>query len=77
MVQLLENVGLVERARDPGDARSSIISITEQGKHVAIIAEKAILEWVAIVSDTVSQEDIETTSRTLTRFYENAIAGLA
>jgi len=77
MVQLLENVGLVERARDPGDARSSIISITEQGKHVALIAEKAILEWVAIVSDTVSQEDIETTSRTLTRFYENAIAGLA
>jgi DNA-binding MarR family transcriptional regulator len=76
MVRILERAGLVGRAPARGDARSCIITITEKGRNVATITEQAILEWVAIITDGISPADIETTNSTLTRFYENALAGL-
>jgi DNA-binding MarR family transcriptional regulator len=76
MVRILESAGLVGRVPAPGDARSCVITITDKGRNVATIVEQAILEWVALITDAISPADIETTNRTLTRFHENALAGL-
>lgn len=72
-VRTLEKIGFVLRESNPSDGRSFRLHITEQGRVAAAEAERAMLAWVAVITQGIEPTDVATTGRTLTAFYENAV----
>jgi DNA-binding MarR family transcriptional regulator len=70
----LEDDGYARRAPDPEDGRSSLLTLTAKGRRAAVKIEKAMLAWVAIITEGVDPADIEATNRAFSRFYSNALA---
>ncbi len=71
-VAKLFTLGYVKRAEDEHDRRSYRVSLTASGRRIAERVSETMLEWVGIITNGVSPEDIGTVNRVFDRFYENA-----
>ncbi|MFJ4828653.1 MarR family winged helix-turn-helix transcriptional regulator [Streptomyces sp. NPDC088747] len=69
---LLEREGLVERVRDPGDARVQLVRLTARGREVIDHMDAAILEQIRGVLKDEDLADIRTTARLLGRLSDDA-----
>ncbi|QDC36568.1 MarR family transcriptional regulator [Sphingobium fuliginis ATCC 27551] len=77
MVRILdqaEAAGLLERRDAPGDRRVKTIHALPKGREIARKMEKAVARLRADLLGDVSEEEIETTTRTL-RLFEERIGG--
>ncbi|MBL8967267.1 MAG: MarR family transcriptional regulator [Spirochaetaceae bacterium] len=74
MARLLEEGGFIHRTTDPDDGRGTLLSLSAKGRHAAAAVEKAMLAWVALITEGVAPEDLAATGRSFDRFYENAVA---
>lgn len=70
----LEEEGFALRTQDPMDGRGSLLTLTAKGRRAAAMVEKAMLAWVAIITEGVAPGDLAATSRAFARFYANALA---
>ncbi|WP_370969085.1 MarR family winged helix-turn-helix transcriptional regulator [Amycolatopsis sp. cg9] len=69
--RLLRN-GMLDRLPNPGDARAPLLSLTRRAKAAMRELGRSQVEWAEGVAAEVSQEDLETTLRTLRRLRELA-----
>jgi DNA-binding MarR family transcriptional regulator len=69
--RLLRN-GMLDRLPNPADARAPLLSVTRRAKEALRELGVAQVEWAEDVAQSVSQEDLETTLRTLRRLREAA-----
>lgn len=71
-LQSLKRAGYVTVVPMTADRRSVTVSLTKEGHAAAGRVEDAMRTWVAIVSQGVSQEDLETVNTVFDQFYANA-----
>ena len=76
-LQTLAKAGFVCFTPGDSDRRLVNVSLTETGQAAAGRAEQAMLAWVAIVSQKVSQADLDTVNAVFDTFYDNAKEFLA
>jgi DNA-binding MarR family transcriptional regulator len=69
--RLLRN-GMLDRTANPADARAPLLSLTRRARAAMRELGVAQVEWAEGVAAEVSQEDLETTLRTLRRLREAA-----
>ncbi|MEV6875201.1 MarR family winged helix-turn-helix transcriptional regulator [Amycolatopsis sp. NPDC051128] len=67
--RLLHN-GMLDRTANPADARAPLLSLTRRARAAMRELGAAQVEWAEGVAAEVSQEDLETTLRTLRRLRE-------
>ncbi|MEV7093418.1 MarR family transcriptional regulator [Amycolatopsis sp. NPDC051045] len=67
--RLLRN-GMLDRRPNPADARAPLLLLTRRAKEALRALGEAQVEWAEDVAAEVSQEDLETTLRTLRRLRE-------
>ena len=67
-VKSLEDVGFVQRAADPADARAALVSATESGESALALARVKRTEVLDEVLDGWPDEDKDAFVRLLTRF---------
>ncbi|MCR6484404.1 MarR family transcriptional regulator [Amycolatopsis sp. OK19-0408] len=67
--RLLRN-GMLDRLPNPADARAPLLTLTRRAKEALRELGVAQVEWAEDVAAEVSQEDLETTLRTLRRLRE-------
>jgi DNA-binding MarR family transcriptional regulator len=65
MVRLLERDGLVERRADPGDARASLVFLTERARRFRPVAEETLAALDRVVVETVGARGRDQLRRTL------------
>jgi DNA-binding MarR family transcriptional regulator len=63
---------MLDRLPNPADARAPLLSVTRRAKEALRELGMAQVEWAEDVAQSVSQEDLETTLRTLRRLREAA-----
>jgi len=66
-IKRLEQLGYVERAQGKQDFRVRVASLTEQGRDVARQANRLSEQVVALLMDSIGEEDIETVRQALKR----------
>lgn len=71
-LQTLAQAGFVSFTPGDADKRIVTVSLTHSGQAAAGQVEQAMLAWVAIVSQGVSQADLETVNAVFDTFYDNA-----
>jgi DNA-binding MarR family transcriptional regulator len=71
-LQSLARAGNVTVVPAAGDKRRVTVSLTAKGQAAAGQVEDAMRAWVAIVSQGVSQADLDTVNAVLDQFYANA-----
>ena len=71
-LQSLAQAGFVAFTPGAADRRTVNVSLTEAGQAAAGRVEQAMLAWVAIVSQGVSQTDLGTLDAVFDTFYGNA-----
>lgn len=70
--RLLRN-GMLDRLANPADARAPLLSLTRRAKDALRALGEAQAEWAEDMAAEVSQEELETTLRTLRRLREAAV----
>lgn len=75
LLKRLENGGLLRRDRDPGDERSVLVTLTDQGRDLRARA-RGIPEAIGRVID-LPEEEFEATRLALRRLTANVLAGEA
>lgn len=70
MVRRLENDGLVERRPDPGDARASLIFLTERSRAFEPVAAATLRELDALVRRRLSAKRLAEVKATLRELME-------
>lgn len=75
LLKRLENNGLLRRDRDPGDERSVLVTLTDQGRDLRARA-RGIPEAIGRVID-LPEEEFEATRLALRRLTANVLAGEA
>ena len=76
-IRTLSTAGYVQVTAAMADGRSVTVLLTDKGRMAADRVEKAMHAWVAIVSQGVSQADLETVNAVFDQFYANAQDHLA
>ena len=76
-LQTLAQAGFVFFTPGDADRRTITVSLTDSGQTAAGQVELAMLAWIAIVSQRVSQADLETVNAVFDTFYDNAREYLA
>ena len=71
-LQSLEQAGYVATSPATTDGRSITVSLTGEGRDAAGRVEEAMRAWLVIVSQGVSQADLETVNAVFDQFYTNA-----
>lgn len=71
-LQVLAQGGFVSVARGAADRRIVLVKLADAGLAAAGQVEQAMLAWVAIVSQGVSQADLDTVNAVFDVFYSNA-----
>jgi DNA-binding MarR family transcriptional regulator len=72
-LQSLARAGFVSLTPGDADRRIVNVSLTETGQVAAGRVEQAMLAWVAIVNQGVSQADLNTVNAVFDTFYNNAM----
>jgi DNA-binding MarR family transcriptional regulator len=75
-VEKLSALGYVNKAPDEQDRRAFRVSLTEKGWQVAERVNQTLRQWVEIVTDGVSFEDLVTVNRVFDQFHQNALRGM-
>lgn len=75
-VEKLSVLGYVQKIQDDRDRRAYRISLTDSGRKIAIRVSETMLNWVGIITEGVSAEDLSVVNRVFDRFYNNALAGV-
>jgi DNA-binding MarR family transcriptional regulator len=76
-LQSLKRAGYVVVVPGTSDGRTVTVSLTKKGKAAARLAEAAMRSWIAVVSQGVSQADLDTVNAVFDTFYANAVECLA
>jgi len=71
-LQSLKHSGYVEIVPDLEDGRSLTVSLTREGQAAVAKVEEAMRAWIAIVSQGVSQADLDIVSAVFDQFYANS-----
>ena len=72
-INKLEDLGYVRRQTDEEDKRINHLFITDAGKEVTKITENGIIEWHHIITEGLSQEEIEQMIRCMEKVAENSV----
>lgn len=59
-LKAMEEKGLIRRRRNPADARSVLIHLTDFGKEMRAYSKKVVLRFDEAVKNEVSEEDLQT-----------------
>jgi DNA-binding MarR family transcriptional regulator len=70
-VEKLAALGYVNKIPDEHDRRAYRISLTPKGRQIADRVNETLHQWIGIITQGVSPEDIATVNRVFDRFYEN------
>jgi len=65
MVRLLEREGLVQRERDPSDARATRIYLTPRARRFRPVAEAALAELDEVLADALNPRELSRLKRNL------------
>lgn len=71
IIDTMEKSGLVERAHDAQDARTRLVKLTHTGRALQPKLVPVAKGIVSRLEQGISERDLETTHRTLTRMLEN------
>lgn len=71
ILDTMEKSGLVSRQADEADARTKLVKLTRRGKSLQAKLVPVAKQLVARLESGISEADLETTHRTLTRMLEN------
>jgi DNA-binding MarR family transcriptional regulator len=71
ILDTMEKSGLVTRMADEADARTKLVKLTRAGKSLQAKLVPVAKQLVARLESGISEEDLETTHRTLSRMLEN------
>jgi len=72
IVSEMERAGLVARDTNPHDGRSSIASLTAEGKHQFLAAARVYPNCIRLaLTDVIPVEDLRTTADSLERIYRS------
>jgi DNA-binding MarR family transcriptional regulator len=72
-VEKLSALGYIKKVRDERDRRAFRVSLTASGRRIAKRINKALKQWVEIITDGVSPEEIAAVNRVFDRFHQNAV----
>ena len=75
-VEKLSVLGYVNKVQDEHDRRLFRVSLTDKGWQVAERVIQTMKQWVEIVTDGVSMEDLVTVNRVFDQFLQNALRGM-
>jgi DNA-binding MarR family transcriptional regulator len=70
-VEKLAALGYVYKIQDEQDRRAYRISLTDSGRQIAERVNETLKQWIEIITNGVSPEDIATVNRVFDRFYQN------
>lgn len=70
MVKLMEQRALIERRRDPNDARAFRIYLTKRSRQFKSVAEGVLKEMDGLVKSHLSKEDVSSLMRSLQQLIE-------
>ena len=73
----LQQTGYVVVIPGTSDGRTVTVSLTDQGRAAADLAEKAVRAWVAVICQRVNPADLATVNVVFDVFYANAREYLA
>jgi DNA-binding MarR family transcriptional regulator len=72
-VEELAALGYVKKVRDDHDRRAFRVSLTASGRRIAQRINLALNQWVEIITEGVSPEELIVVNRVFDRFHQNAL----
>lgn len=69
----MEQLGYVQRTRDPFDGRSNLVTLTAKGLEMRRIIKSKLAHWRQTISEGLSEEQIEDMIAQLQRMSKNAL----
>jgi DNA-binding MarR family transcriptional regulator len=72
-VEKLSALGYVKKVQDEQDRRAFRVSLTPSGRKISNRINKALKQWVEIITAGVSPEEIATVNRVFDKFHQNAL----
>ncbi len=73
-IQKLEAAGLVRREQNPQDKRENLVYLTEAGRQIHPYVKQLMSQWIQLVTEEVSEEEMRVLVDILERMGERAQA---